>query len=83
MTENAIEAASVRRPLQGIRLIPGRRHRPVWFASDNVFPSPDHVPYLHRLFEPVYFDERKTRLPWFPLPFFKMPYYLFVGKKGE
>ena len=54
---------------------------PLWFASDNVFPSPDHVPYLHRLFEPIVFEERKTRLPWFPLPFFKMPYYLFVGKK--
>ncbi|MCL2624221.1 MAG: class I SAM-dependent methyltransferase, partial [Planctomycetaceae bacterium] len=56
---------------------------PVWFASDNVFPSPDHVPYLHRLFEPVLFDERKTRLPWFPIPFFKTPYYLFIGKKTE
>ena len=54
---------------------------PVWFASDNVFPSPDHVPFLHSLFEPVYFDERKTRLPWFPVPFFKTPYYLFIGKK--
>ena len=54
---------------------------PVWFASDNVFPSPDHVPFLNRLFESEYFDERKTRLPWFPVPFFKMPYYLFIGKK--
>lgn len=62
---------------------PTRSFWPVWFASDNVFPSPDHVPFLHRLFEPEYFDERKTKLPWFPIPFFKTPYYLFIGRKGE
>ncbi|MDR0869473.1 MAG: class I SAM-dependent methyltransferase [Planctomycetaceae bacterium] len=52
-----------------------------WFAFDNVFPSPDHVPYLHKKFEPVFFEERLTRIPWFPNPFFKMPYYLFIGRK--
>ncbi|MDR1959528.1 MAG: class I SAM-dependent methyltransferase [Planctomycetaceae bacterium] len=55
---------------------------PVWFASDNVFPSPDHVPFLYKNFEPVLFEEHKTRIPWFPVPFFKMPYYLFIGKKN-
>jgi S-adenosylmethionine-diacylgycerolhomoserine-N-methlytransferase len=54
-----------------------------WFAYDNVFPSPDHVPYLHRKFKPVLFEERMTRIPWFPNPFFKMPYYLFIGEKIE
>jgi len=54
---------------------------PVWFAADNVFPSPDHVPYLSRLFEPVLFEEHKARVPWFPIPWFKMPYYLFIGRK--
>ena len=54
-----------------------------WFATDNVFPSPDHVPYLHRKFKPILFEERLTRLPWFPNPFFKMPYYLFIGQKCE
>jgi S-adenosylmethionine-diacylgycerolhomoserine-N-methlytransferase len=54
---------------------------PIWFASDNVFPSPDHVPFLHRLFEPIYFEECKTRITWFPIPFFKMPYYFFIGRK--
>ncbi len=54
---------------------------PNWFAADNVFPSADHVPYLHRKFEPLLFEERLTRIPWFPNPFFKMPYYLFVGRK--
>src|SRR6185503_5353922 len=24
---------------------------PAWFSFDNVFPSPDHVPYLHRHFD--------------------------------
>ncbi|MDR3233487.1 MAG: class I SAM-dependent methyltransferase [Planctomycetaceae bacterium] len=54
---------------------------PQWFAYDNVFPSPDHVPYLHRKFEPLFFEEHLTRIPWFPNPFFKMPYYIFIGRK--
>ena len=54
---------------------------PVWFACDNVFPSPDHVPYLHRKFKPLVFQENLTRIPWFPNPFFKMPHYIFVGEK--
>jgi S-adenosylmethionine-diacylgycerolhomoserine-N-methlytransferase len=54
---------------------------PVWFASDNVFPSPDHVPYLHRHFDPTHFEERRARVPYFP--FLKMPYYTFVGRKRE
>ncbi len=56
---------------------------PNWFACDNVFPSADHVPYLQRKFETVFFEERLTRIPWFPNPFFRMPYYLFVGRKPE
>ncbi|MDR2171166.1 MAG: class I SAM-dependent methyltransferase [Planctomycetaceae bacterium] len=52
---------------------------PAWFAYDNVFPSHDHVPYLHKKFKPLLFEERQTKLPWFP--FFKMPYYIFIGKK--
>ena len=53
-----------------------------WFGCDNVFPSPDHVPYLHHKFKPILFEERLTRIPWFPNPFFKMPYYLFIGEKN-
>lgn len=52
---------------------------PAWFSYDNVFPSHDHVPYLHKKFDLVSFEEHQTRLPWFP--FFKMPYYLFIGRK--
>ncbi|MDB4671401.1 class I SAM-dependent methyltransferase [Mariniblastus sp.] len=55
---------------------------PVWFAGDNVFPSPDHVPFLHHYFEPNRYEERKCKIPYMPL--LRMPYYLFVGtKKAE
>jgi len=54
---------------------------PAWFAVDNVFPSSDHVPYLHRKFKPLVFEENLTRIPWFPNPFFKMPHYIFIGEK--
>ena len=63
-----------------------RRHRwcsrmfwPIWFASDNVFLSSDHVPYLHRHFDPLHFEERRARIPY--LPFLSAPYYTFVGRK--
>lgn len=57
---------------------------PAWFGADNVFPSPDHVPYLHRKFEPVLFHEGMARVPYFPLnPFYRMPHYVFIGKKPE
>ncbi|MFH1265893.1 MAG: class I SAM-dependent methyltransferase [Planctomycetota bacterium] len=52
---------------------------PVWFARDNVFPSPDHVPFLHRTFDPVDFTENRAKVPY--LPFVRAPYYTFVGKK--
>jgi S-adenosylmethionine-diacylgycerolhomoserine-N-methlytransferase len=54
---------------------------PVWFANDNVYPSADHVPYLHRKFEPVHFSEHRARVPF--LIGLKVPYYRFVGKKRE
>ena len=63
-----------------------KRHRwftrhfwPTWFSTDNVFPSPDHVPFLHRHFDPLHFNERLARVPY--LPFVRTPYYTFVGKK--
>jgi S-adenosylmethionine-diacylgycerolhomoserine-N-methlytransferase len=52
---------------------------PVWFASDNVFPSPDHVPYLHRHFDPIHFEEHRAKVPYLPL--IRTPYYTFVGRK--
>jgi S-adenosylmethionine-diacylgycerolhomoserine-N-methlytransferase len=52
---------------------------PTWFAMDNVFPSPDHVPFLHRHFDVLHFQEHKAKVPY--IPFLRMPYYLFVGRK--
>jgi S-adenosylmethionine-diacylgycerolhomoserine-N-methlytransferase len=65
-----------------------QRHRwltrtfwPAWFANDNVFPSPDHVPYLHRRFEVQHFSEHRAKVPY--LPGMRVPYYLFVGRKPD
>ena len=55
---------------------------PAWFGYDNVFLSPDHIPYLHRRFVPLFFDERRAKVPYVPL--LRTPYYVFVGRKeGE
>ena len=65
-----------------------KRHRwftrtiwPPWFATDNVFPSPDHLPFLRHHFDQVSLEENANRLPYVPL--IKAPYYVFVGKKPE
>lgn len=50
-----------------------------WFDADNVFPSPDHIPYLHHRFQAISLDEAKAKLPYMPLV--RMPYYRFVGKR--
>lgn len=52
---------------------------PTWFGSDNVFPSPDHVPYLHRRLDPLTFEEYYAKVPY--IPFVRTPYYLFIGRK--
>jgi S-adenosylmethionine-diacylgycerolhomoserine-N-methlytransferase len=52
---------------------------PTWFALDNVFPSPDHVPFLHRHFDVLHFEEHRAKVPY--LPFVRVPYYLFIGRK--
>lgn len=52
---------------------------PTWFAMDNVFPSPDHVPFLHRHCDVVTFEENASKVPY--IPFARTPYYLFVGRK--
>ena len=63
-----------------------RRHRwftrtlwPNWFATDNVFPSHDHLPYLRHHFDQVFLEESGNRLPYVPL--IKAPYYIFAGRK--
>ncbi|SFH83924.1 class I SAM-dependent methyltransferase [Planctomicrobium piriforme] len=52
---------------------------PPWFGSDNVFLSPDHIPYLKNKFETVMLSERRGKIPY--LPFVRAPHYVFIGKK--
>jgi S-adenosylmethionine-diacylgycerolhomoserine-N-methlytransferase len=52
---------------------------PFWFSWDNVYLSPDHLPYLQSHLETVYLAERLGPMPYmFGL---KAPYYVFVGRK--
>ncbi len=50
-----------------------------WFATDNVFPSPDHLPFLRSHFEQTHLIEARNRMPYVPL--LKTPYYQFIGRK--
>jgi S-adenosylmethionine-diacylgycerolhomoserine-N-methlytransferase len=54
---------------------------PTWFASDNVFLHPDHIPYLQSRFETVSLDQHRGKVPYLPLV--RAPYYRFVGRKPE
>lgn len=70
--------------------VPGLHHHswwqrtfwPTWFANDNVFLSPDHLPYLRKRFETVALGESAGFVPY--LKFFgKVPFYRFIGRKRE
>ncbi len=52
---------------------------PVWFNVDNVFPSPDHLPFLRSHFETVLCQESKSKVPY--IPFIRTPFYQFIGRK--
>jgi len=52
---------------------------PVWFGNDNVFPSPDHLPFLEKHFETISCSESRGKVPYIPL--IRMPYYRYVGRK--
>ncbi len=54
---------------------------PVWFASDNVFPSADHLPFLKSHFETLWCHESRSKVPY--IPFIRTPFYQFVGCKRE
>ena len=56
-----------------------RNFWPFWFGNDNVFPSPDHLPYIQQRFETQELFERRAKIPYLPLV--RAPYYIFVGKK--
>ncbi|WP_339749302.1 class I SAM-dependent methyltransferase [uncultured Rubinisphaera sp.] len=53
----------------------------VWFSSDNVFLNGDHLPYLHKYFEPLRLEQRRGKVPFLPLV--RAPHYIFLGKKSE
>ena len=52
-----------------------------WFATDNVFPSKDHIPFLRHHFSQTHLDEQTNRMPYVPL--LKTPYYQFIGQKKD
>ncbi len=52
---------------------------PIWFAGDNVFPNPDHIPYLQRKLNTLLLNERRSKVPYLPL--IRTPYYQFIGEK--
>ena len=54
---------------------------PTWFANDNVFLSPDHVPYLRERFEVESFEPARAKVPYIPLA--RVPYYRFIGRKRD
>jgi S-adenosylmethionine-diacylgycerolhomoserine-N-methlytransferase len=52
---------------------------PAWFGFDNVFLSPDHLPWLQAHFETVRLEECLAGLPY--MLGLKAPYYVFLGRK--
>ena len=56
-----------------------RNFWPVWFATDNVFPSADHLPFLNRHFDQRKQTQHRAKVPYIPL--IRVPYYNFVGRK--
>ena len=52
---------------------------PTWFGFDNVFLSPDHLPWLQTHFQTVQMEERLGRVPY--LLGLTAPYYVFIGRK--
>lgn len=56
-----------------------RNFWPVWFSSDNVFPSSDHLPFLRSHFEQIWCQESFSKVPYIPI--IRTPYYQFIGRK--
>ncbi|MEO8039237.1 MAG: class I SAM-dependent methyltransferase [Betaproteobacteria bacterium] len=50
-----------------------------WFDRDGVFPNPDHLPFLMARCQTEVMMERAGPVPG--LPFVRVPYYLFIGRK--
>ena len=54
-----------------------RHFWPIWFETDNVHPSPDHLPFLSDMFKPQTIVEAMAKVPY--LPGMRVPYYRFIG----
>lgn len=54
---------------------------PTWFAMDNVFPSPDHLPFLRSHLVTILCNESRSKVPY--IPFIRTPFYQFIGRKRE
>ncbi len=52
---------------------------PTWFSSDNVFPNPDHIPYLQKKFHFQALKESWAKVPY--TLFAHVPYYTLVATK--
>jgi len=56
-----------------------RNFWPTWFATDNVFPDKDHLPFLLSHFEKLELLESRCKIPY--IPFLRMPYYRLLARK--
>ncbi|HVX11509.1 MAG TPA: class I SAM-dependent methyltransferase [Pirellulales bacterium] len=56
-----------------------RHFWPAWFGRDNVYLSPDHIPYLQRRFTTLSLVQQHAPVPY--LPGLRVPYYRFLGRK--
>jgi S-adenosylmethionine-diacylgycerolhomoserine-N-methlytransferase len=52
---------------------------PTWFANDNVFLNPDHIPYWQNRTVQKVLEEGRAKVPYLPLV--RVPYYIYVGQK--
>ncbi len=52
---------------------------PLWFQFDNVYLEPDRVAMLTRRFDMVSLSKHRGRIAY--IPFFRVPYFVFVGRK--
>lgn len=61
-----------------------RHFWPVWFATDNVHPNRDHLPYLLDHLEGRSVKEGMGSVPYLTvLTGLRAPYYVFVGRKNN
>lgn len=58
-----------------------RHFWPTWFAFDNVFLNPDHLPYLQSRLDTQSLETSSTRLPYLPIG--NVPTYRWVGRKRD